>query len=71
MWDYGYGYAGLGMLAMALFWGALIWAIVRSGGAPRATTNERFDAVQVLETRFARGEIDVDEFEHRRRRLSN
>jgi putative membrane protein len=50
-----------------LVWGALIgvavWAILRFTGRPRG------DAERVLEERFARGEIDPDEFEQRRRLL--
>jgi putative membrane protein len=53
----------LGMLA---FWGLVIWAIlalVRStagDGARRETTPE-----QILAERFARGEIDEDEYRRR------
>lgn len=47
-----------------LVWGALIgvavWAI------RRFTSPTRADAARILEERFARGEIDTDEFERRR-----
>lgn len=74
MWHdaWGWGTAGflLMVLMMALFWGAIIatavWAIrqfrpreVGTGGGP---TN----AMRILEDRFARGEIDADEFQQRR-----
>lgn len=53
-------------LGMVAFWGLVIWAIVslvRSG--PSAPTAERPSAEQILAERFARGEIDGDEY-HRR-----
>ena len=53
-----------------LFWGALlgfgVWAIRRFTDRPRAT-----DARRILEERFARGEIDAEEFERRARVLQS
>jgi uncharacterized membrane protein len=50
-----------------LVWGALIgvavWSVLRFTGRSRG------DATTILEQRFARGEIDSDEFERRRRLL--
>ena len=73
----GYGDGGIGwggwivMTAMMVaFWGAIAWVIVtqiRHGGsrsAPQAIGGP--DALGVLEGRFARGEIDEDEFQRRR-----
>ncbi|MGH2554229.1 MAG: SHOCT domain-containing protein [Actinomycetota bacterium] len=52
-----------------LIWGALIgiavWAVLRFTGRSRG------DARTILEERFARGEIDSDEFERRRRLLES
>ncbi|MBL27263.1 MAG: hypothetical protein CMM50_06915 [Rhodospirillaceae bacterium] len=69
------GHMLFGSIAMVLFWGALILVIVllvrwlgegRSPfGGPR-----RKSAIDILEERFARGEIDQEEFEERRRLLS-
>ncbi len=58
-------------LAMVVFWGGLIalgvWTL-RSAGASRGdhpqTRPNR--ALEILEERFARGEIDREEFEQRR-----
>ena len=67
----------LGLLVMAAFWGAIMWAVVamcRSGGScgtarrPRGPYwGERHpeDPEQILARRYAAGEIDEDEF-HRR-----
>lgn len=52
-------------LMMAAFWGVLIWAalaVVRSSGRDR-------DGASILAERFARGEIDDDEFRRRRELL--
>ncbi|MEO8424731.1 MAG: SHOCT domain-containing protein [Actinomycetota bacterium] len=45
----------------------IVWAIVRTGDRPGAA--HRPDALGILEERFARGEIDQEEFERRRQVL--
>ena len=72
----GWGY-GLGILAMVLFWGALILVIVamaryagrdrRAGYPPEppATPSGPPGAEEILAERFARGEIDADEYRER------
>jgi putative membrane protein len=65
------GLWGFGMmLIMLLFWGAVIVGIVvlvrwlvSAGSTPRDR------AVEILRERYARGEIDKNEFESRRRDL--
>lgn len=65
-----WGYGGLAFLWMALFWVGVIllavWAVRRQGGD---TTPRRPTALEILEERYARGEIDEDEFTSRRRQL--
>ena len=65
---------GVGWVLMALFmgffWGAVIWGIVyvvRRGQEP-SHHDRSLDrsAMDVLEERFARGEIDGNEFQERR-----
>ncbi len=67
---FGWGYP-FWLIGMALFWAAVIIGIValvryagrsghQAGGPPRASSAE-----QLLAERFARGEIDEDEY-HRR-----
>jgi len=68
-----YGWhGGWGIFWMVVFWGAIlgvvVWAIAAaarrgSGGPPERTARD------ILEERFARGEISKDEFEERRRVL--
>jgi putative membrane protein len=72
-WNDGWGVGGwIAMSLMLLvFWGGLIALVVflvrggfRSDQATITTSPQR-DADQVLAERFARGEIDEDEFTHR------
>lgn len=76
-WGFGYGHMIFGSLMMLLFFGAIILAVVLAvrwlGGPahrpePRASEGR---ALAILEERFARGEIDKDEFEERKRLLSS
>jgi putative membrane protein len=73
----------LGMLITLLFWGGLlvliIWAVVRivtaiehRHGTPPHTPQghtQSESAGEILKQRYARGEIDTEEFEERRRML--
>lgn len=64
---------GFGMLWMALFWVGLIlvivWAVRQFSRDGPGAGGSRDRAVEILEERYARGEIDRDEFEERRRTL--
>lgn len=75
-WDWGWGHMLFGGLMMLVFWGVIVLLIVlgvrwlgrepeRNGGTPSRQT-----PLEILEERFARGEIDQEEFEQRRRMLS-
>lgn len=72
MWN---GVGGWWMvLWMVLFWGGLIvvaiWAVRALSGSGRSPSGGgRKGALEILEERFARGEIDADEFEQRRATL--
>ena len=52
---------------MLLFWGVVIGAVVvlARGAFPRTTAPEAPGPEQVLAERFARGEIDADEYQTR------
>jgi putative membrane protein len=76
-WDWGGGHMIFGSLMMFLFWGIIIIVIVlavrwlgsgSSHGTPPAVSRNK--ALDILQERFARGEIDKDEFEERKRLLS-
>ncbi|MEX2587915.1 MAG: SHOCT domain-containing protein [Actinomycetota bacterium] len=72
-----YGYGGWWMwLWMLLFWGGLIAVIVWAVQATQHRgssegSKEAGRAMHILEERFARGEIDEEEFERRRRALES
>lgn len=65
-----WGFGGFGFLWMALFWIGVallvIWAVRRP---EEPTTRPRRSALEILEERFARGELDADEFTARRHQL--
>lgn len=63
---------GGGMIGMVAFWAILIWgAVYLAARVPRGDTSRQDSALDILEQRFARGEIDRDELELRRRTLQN
>ena len=66
-WDHDPGWGGWLMMTiwMGGFWillAVLVVALVRSG---RHVSSSRPDAREILEQRFARGEIDVEEYQSR------
>jgi putative membrane protein len=80
-YGYGNSHWGLWVLmivAMIVFWGAIAWIIVtlvRRQGVPPGSPNPppgpaanppSSDGLRILNERFARGEIDEDEYKHRR-----
>ena len=77
MWgSWGAGWWGFVMgLVMLVFVALLIVGIVvlvrsSAGGAPRNTESSGGRALDILDERFARGEIDVEEYEERKRILT-
>ena len=73
-WDWGWGHMVFGGLMMLLFWGGIILLVVLGvrwlGRGPESGSRSRNTALEILEERFARGEIDKEEFEERKRTLS-
>lgn len=72
MWGDGLGMGGFGMGLMMLFWILLIGVAILGGIwiARRAIGDQtRSDAQDILRERLARGEIDVAEYEERRKTL--
>ncbi len=76
MWDsWGWGGMFLGPVMGVVYIGLIVAAIVLvvrwlGGGQGVAPTAQGRTALHILEERFARDEIDKDEFEERRRILS-
>lgn len=76
-WDWGEGNMISGSIMMILFWGGLIVAIMFAarwlGGLPVQWAESQPPGrrgVDILQERFARGEIDKEEFEERKRLFS-
>lgn len=79
MWGNGFhsswGGMGVGMIGMALFWILVVVALAlllrnlwrRSPGSQRPPPKT---SLEILEERYARGEIDKKEFEEKRRALT-
>ncbi len=84
-WDWGYMGGGyLGGIVMLLFWTAVLVAVVffvvwlvrqgQSGGSSKQAggyTGDRESALDILDRRYARGEIDREEYEERRQALGS
>jgi len=66
-WDYGgsmmVGWMWLWWLLLVALLGAVVWAVVRTAGAGSQSPDQSPEAV--LKQRYARGEIDHEEFERR------
>jgi len=75
-WGWGGGWGLLGVVHMVLWWALIVLGIVVLVkwliGGSRAETTERGDrAIDILKERYARGEINKEEFEQRKRDLSS
>ncbi len=79
--DFGYGYMpfmGFGFIFMLLFWGVIIWGFVAfvkwvagANGGAQAKNGEGKSAVEILKERYAKGEIDKNEFEDKKKDLKD
>ena len=69
----GFGWGGFMPIFMIIFWGLGIWgivALVRGLSAPRGSDSSKADsALDVLKRRYARGEINKEEYEEKKKDL--
>jgi len=75
MWDGGWLGMGVGMIGMLLFWVLIILGIVvlvkwLAGTQSSAAAPPAKGALDIVKERYARGEIDKEEFEQKKRDLS-
>lgn len=69
------GYGLFGPLFMIIFWGLIIWVIVRlvKGGGHSGCCGHGDDSgskvLAILKERYAKGEIDKKEFEQKKKEL--
>jgi putative membrane protein len=72
-WGDGYGWMGFGWIFMLVFWGVVIAGVIALARWLLQGTGSR-DApgkkpLEILQERYARGEIERDEYEQKRRDL--
>lgn len=71
------GFGGLMMIPMILFWGFMVWGIVwlvrGAGGCCSMSHSDHLEhhdsAMDILKSRYARGEINKQEFEDKKKDL--
>ena len=69
-WGWGFGILGmLFWLALLVLVVVLIWRLLDGGRDDARREGERETPLEILEKRYARGEIDRDEFERMKRDL--
>ena len=76
MMGWGYGMGWFGLIIMGIFWIAVIvgiiflirWIFVSTGVKGHGTTSED-SPLEILKKRYARGEINKEEFEQKKRDL--
>jgi putative membrane protein len=73
---WGWGHMIFGSLMMIVFWGGIVVLVVllvrwlaRGGSSGQGLLPARRTPLEILQERFAKGEIDKEEFEERRRAL--
>ena len=71
MWNDGMGWTGLLLMSLTAiaFWALVVFAVVAlfrgTSSEPKQRQGEGLDARHILDQRFARGEIDADEYHAR------
>ena len=76
MMDWGFGMGWLGFIVMGIFWILIIvaiiflirWLVVSSRGGSHSQKSEE-TAIEILKKRYAKGEINREEFEEIKRDL--
>jgi putative membrane protein len=77
MWPFyhgGFGFWWLMPIGMIIFWGLIIWGIValvrwnRHGHQVMTSSSE--SALEILKTRYAKGEINKEEYEEKKKTIS-
>jgi putative membrane protein len=77
MWHMGDGWGwlmGFGSIWIIGFWAVIIWAVLtlraRWSGEPGRSSQDAGTALEILERRYARGELNDEQYEVMRTRLS-
>ncbi len=72
----GMGYGWIGGLVWLILLGGVVWLLIstlqrNSGNLTGPQSQQHADPVEILKKRFARGEIDAEEYRERLRLLEN
>lgn len=64
---FGWGLMGMGWIVMFVVIGLVVWAVVQttSGSSSNKNNDSSASALRILAERYARGEIDDEEFRRR------
>lgn len=65
----GFGFGGFGMILWVVFLGLVVWAFVTAGTRKQASTSPEAAPRAILDERFARGELPVEEYQKLRAAL--
>lgn len=74
MYGYGMGWGWLGFIFMIVFWGLVILGIVylvKILTGRNAASSKEETPLDILKKRYARGEIDAEEFARRKKDLES
>ena len=66
----GYGWGWFMPIFMILFWGLVIWGIVALVRGASSSSEHKDSALEVLKRRYAKGEINKEEFEQKKKDLA-
>jgi putative membrane protein len=74
MRGFGWGFVGIGFIFMVAFWALVIWGIVSlirwfAAMAGSNPAHHGASALEILAQRYARGEINKEEFEQKKKDL--
>ncbi len=65
-WDWGAGWWIVMAIGMALFWGLVIYLLIRTFGSSRNGGSGSGDPLEILDRRLAEGLISPDEYRERK-----
>ncbi len=69
MYSEGYGWMGIGMWLFWIILIVIILLIVKAVASNNSALTSKQSAIEILKERYARGEIDEEEFTRRKREL--
>jgi putative membrane protein len=75
MYGYGMGWGWFGPILMIVFWvlviAGIVYLVKTIAGGRSSTFSKEETAIDILKKRYARGEIDAEEFSRRKKDLES